>query len=110
MGMFDYIRYNGEEYQTKDTPAQMMDLYEIRSDGTLWYENYDSKWIEDDDKFFGGYLDKKNPRWEPMMFFDGLIRFYRAAEDRKAWIEYRALFMDGKIIKFTEVTDEKKED
>jgi hypothetical protein len=43
--------------------------------------------------------------------FDGLIRFYRAALEDKheswkqdAWIEYKALFMDGKMIKI-----EKKE-
>ena len=109
MGMFDYIRYQGHEYQTKDTPRQLMDNYEIRDDGTLWYENYDGDWMEDDDKFFGGYYEKKNVRWEPLMDFDGLIRFYRAGANRDTWIEYKALFMDGKIIKFTEATDEKKE-
>ena len=31
-------------FQTKDTPAQYLDLYEIREDGTLWHEDYD---IED---------------------------------------------------------------
>ena len=109
MGMFDYIRYKGEEYQTKDTPGQVMDNYEIKADGTLWYENYDGDWIEDDDEFFGGYFERKNVRWEPLMDFDGLIRFNRPGKNRDTWIEYKALFMDGKIIKFTEVTNEKKE-
>jgi hypothetical protein len=59
MGMFDYIKYRGEEYQTKDTPRQLMDNYEIRDDGTLWYENYDGDWMADDDTLFGGYLEKK---------------------------------------------------
>lgn len=53
MGMFDDIKckyplpLNGANdlvYQTKDTPAQFLDKYEIREDGTLWHENYD---IED---------------------------------------------------------------
>lgn len=108
MGMFDYIKYRGDEYQTKDTPRQLMDNYEIRDD-ILWYENYDGDWMEDDDTLFGGYLEKKNVRWEPLMYFDGQIRFYRAGANRDTWIEYKALFMNGRIIKFTEVTDEKEE-
>jgi hypothetical protein len=43
------------------------------------------------------------------MDFDGQIRFYRAGANRDTWIEYKALFMDGKIIKFTEENYEKKE-
>jgi len=27
MGMFDYIKYGDKEYQTKDTPTQMLDNY-----------------------------------------------------------------------------------
>jgi len=108
MGMFDYIKYRGDEYQTKDTPRQLMDNYEIRDD-ILWYENYDGDWTEDDDTLFGGYLEKKNVRWEPLMYFDGQIRFYRSGANRDTWIEYKALFMNGRIIKFTEVTDEKEE-
>jgi hypothetical protein len=39
------------------------------------------------------------------------IRFYREDKDsggykNDAWVEYRALFMDGKIIKLTEVKDD----
>lgn len=108
MGMFDYIKYRGDEYQTKDTPRQLMDNYEIRDD-VLWYESYDGDWMADDDTLFGGYLEKKNVRWEPLMYFDGQIRFYRSGANRDTWIEYKALFMNGKIIKFTEVTDEKEE-
>jgi hypothetical protein len=29
MGMFDEIHYQGEVYQTKDTPCQMLDKYKI---------------------------------------------------------------------------------
>ena len=50
MGMFDYLRCsyqlpvegaNARNYQTKDTPAQLLDKYEIREDGTLWHQPVD---------------------------------------------------------------------
>ncbi len=50
MGMFDYLKCkyplpdasdNDLEYQTKDTPAQFLDNYEIRADGSLWHLDYD---------------------------------------------------------------------
>jgi hypothetical protein len=53
MGMFDHLKCkyplpdagdNDLEYQTKDTPAQFLDNYEIRADGSLWHLDYD---IED---------------------------------------------------------------
>lgn len=103
MGMFDYIRYGGHEYQTKDTPNQFLDQYEIREDGTLWHENYDSEWVEETNSVFGGYLDKKNTRWEFCSDFDGVIRFYRPIGknqfNHEEWEEYKTLFMDGKMIK-----------
>jgi hypothetical protein len=52
MGLFDYLRCsyplprpgaNDLEYQTKDTNAQYMEHYEIRADGTLWHELYDTE-------------------------------------------------------------------
>lgn len=45
MGMFDYITYNGKQYQTKDTPAQYMADYEIRGN-ELWYSDVKYEWIE----------------------------------------------------------------
>ena len=53
MGMFDYINCEYPlpvddapkgDYQTKDTPAQSLDFYTIKADGTLWGQEYD---IED---------------------------------------------------------------
>ena len=52
MGMYDELRCkyplpvkgaNDLLYQTKDTPSQFIDLYEIRADGTVWRQNYDIK-------------------------------------------------------------------
>ena len=105
MGMFDYLYYCGNQYQTKDTDAQLLDNYRIEDD-RLWHEKYDSEWQEGEG-IFGGGLRKWNERWVPCDDFDGLIRFYREDLDRggykaDAWIEYQALFMDGHMIKLTQ--------
>lgn len=45
MGMFDNIKcamVPAGEYQTKDTPVQYLDNYEIRADGSLWRRNASS--------------------------------------------------------------------
>jgi hypothetical protein len=52
MGMFDDLRCeyplpaegaNALSYQTKDTPAQWMELYIIGADGRLMHEEYDTE-------------------------------------------------------------------
>ena len=105
MGMYDHLYYRGDEYQTKDTPAQMLDNYRIEDD-RLWYEEHDSEWV-DEEGLFGGGLRKRNERWVLCDDFDGLIRFYREDLDRggykaDAWIEYQALFMNGQMLKLTQ--------
>jgi hypothetical protein len=105
MGMFDNIQYKGDEYQTKDTPSQLLDNYKIEQDQTsghwfLWHEEYDVDWVEEPDRFGGGYMKQSNHRWVHCAEFDGNLRFYNS--DR----EYRTLFMDGKMIKIKEVFDE----
>ena len=102
MGMFDNIQYKGEEYQTKDTPAQLLDNYKIeqnQDDGHwyLWHEEYDTEW-DDHEGLFGGSIRQFNQRWVACHDFDGLIRFYyyRTDEDQEV---YEALFMDGRMLK-----------
>ncbi len=103
MGMFDHIQYQGREYQTKDTPEQSLDNYKIELDPSsgewhLWYEEYEAEWIQDDGQLFGGSIKQSNHRWVRCDDFDGEIRFYyyRSHEDQE---EYRALFMDGRMLK-----------
>lgn len=109
MGMFDYIRCERElpdspptlEWQTKDTPSQYLDVYEIRADGSLWQEEYD---IEDrsDPNADGilalcGCMTRVNKRWEPCKF-TGEIRFYGYEGSNTArWWEFSAYFIDGQM-------------
>ena len=111
MGMFDNIEYRGRQYQTKDTPSQSLDNYKIEQDQTsghwyLWHEEYDSEW-EDHEGLFGGSVRQFNQRWVACEDFDGSLRFYRSdIADRTRWIEYRSLFMDGRMLKIKEHFDE----
>jgi len=91
MGMFDYMRCHytlpvsgaeALEYQTKDTPAQYLDQYEIRADGTLWHQDYDTEDRSDPNadgfaRLFGCET-RINDRWEPVTL-TGEIVFYAGA-------------------------------
>jgi hypothetical protein len=102
MGMFDNLEYKGRQYQTKDTPLQTLDNYKIEQDQTsghwyLWHEEYDAEWVAEEG-LFGGCIKQSNQRWVHCSDFDGEIRFYyySSEEDQE---EYRALFMDGQMLK-----------
>jgi len=98
MGMFDYIYHEGREYQTKDTPAQMLDTYEIR--GTqLWYKSVYREWVPDSDELFGGHLEPISEEWQYLDDFSGQIVFYDTETD------YLALFWEGEMIRIKELKD-----
>ena len=97
MGMFDYITYNGNKYQTKDTPAQYMDNYEIRNN-QLWHENYDAEWIDPEEGSEFGHIEKRNLRWVFREKFIGEIRFYRLLDKKTdTWEEYSSYFYKGQL-------------
>jgi hypothetical protein len=112
MGMFDNLYYQEQEYQTKDTPCQMLDKYKIdynQDSGHLylWHEDYDAEWVEEEG-LFGGHLRQFNERWVCCHDFDGLIRFYREDKENGGWkadnwIEYKALFMNGQMLKIERI-------
>ena len=107
MGMFDYVRYNGHQYQTKDTPAQLLDHYEIREDGTLWHTAYDTEWVEDETYFLKAYLRQFNEREEFCENFIGEIRFYRHLDKTyKIWEEYSAYFVKGQMREIHKISGE----
>jgi len=107
--MFDYVLYEGKEYQTKDTPAQLCDKYKIEHDQDsghvyLWHEEYDMEFIKDETSLLGVILKQSNERWVCCHDFDGAIDFYREDVENggyKAdmWIQYHSLFMNGQLIK-----------
>ena len=117
MGMFDYLncKYplpapeaNGYEFQTKDTPTQMMDRYEIREDGSLWHQAYDTEDRGDPTKEglerFIGCMTSVNHRWEPCAI-TGEIRFYDWRQgETPDWIEFSAYFVNGKLKELHQLT------
>jgi hypothetical protein len=104
MGMFDWIEWEGNQYQTKDTPNQMCDNYRISGCGELFVEEYDAEWVRDESNtLFGMRLDTSNHRWRECVEFSGKIRFYRENKesrgwDNEAWIEWEAEFKSGLMI------------
>ena len=97
MGMFDNLLYKGEEYQTKDTPDQSLNTYEIRGD-ELWWRKTEYEWVEDKESIFGIRMEERNHEWIFCDRFDGVIDFYRQNE-AKEWVEWHALFNNGRMIK-----------
>src|SRR4051812_40449918 len=125
MGMFDNLKckyllplpqYQELDFQTKDTPEQYLDQYEIREDGTLWHEAYDfedqseaGKWKKEHPGeelpeslanilSFAGCMTRINKHWEQVKYFTGEIQFYTSlGEARKGWVEFSAYFVNGTL-------------
>ena len=111
MGMFDYLYYEDNQYQTKDTPKQILDNYKIE-DGVLWHEDYDVEIVEGGGNLFGFHINHFNQHWVHCNDFTGKIRFYRSASDdkheswkRNAWIEYNATFENGRMTHIKQVKE-----
>jgi len=129
MGMFDEITckyplpYDGANaliYQTKSTPSQWLDRYEIREDGTLWHEVYDTedqseaaKWKAANPgkelpetmkgwRSFVAAMARVNKRWLPVSDFIGELRFYTTPVPG-GWLEWSAYFKDGKLVSMNQV-------
>ena len=108
--MFDYVYYKGKEYQSKDTPCQLCDKYKIEEEQEtgqlyLWHEAYKAKWVKDSDTISGYRLETWDHRWEHCDEFDGVINFYRQDRPIEAWVEYKALFMNGVALKLEKISD-----
>ena len=103
MGMFDWVEWEGNRYQSKDTPNQACDEYAIDQLGRLMVEEYDAELVRDPSHIFGVYIEQNNKRWRECVEFSGKIRFYREDPDRggyenSAWIEWQAEFKLGQMI------------
>lgn len=118
MGLFDYVhcKYplpvegaNALEFQSKDTDAQYMEHYEIREDGTLWHEEYDTVDRSDPNAPKGslesicGMASRENKRWVPCADFTGEVCFYTSWREHNdpeytaGWIEFSAYFKSGAL-------------
>jgi len=79
-----------------------MDTYEIRGD-ELWWRKTEYEWIKDDG-MFSGHMEEISHEWIFCERFDGVIDFYRENKEeggykKGAWIEWHALFNNGRMIK-----------
>lgn len=119
MGMFDEIRckyklpieVGREVFQTKDTPGQYLDMYEIREDGTLWREDYDLEDRSDPGAecllAFAGCATRTNKRWVSVPL-TGEVRFYgfpTGDSHDGGWVEFSAYFVDGKLRELHTITN-----
>lgn len=107
MGMFDivYCMYPlpglgvvEDVFQSKDTPCQGLDSYEIRSDGTLWHQIYDVVDRSDSNavdlgRMFGRCA-RENLRWD-REYLSGRIGFY--GDCHEGWVEFEAEFRSGTL-------------
>ena len=101
MGMYDDLIYNGKVYQTKDTPSQVLETYEIR-DRELWFKKVERVWVETEGDIFGGHLEAVSHEWIFCSDFDGRIVFYdyKYNDDGSLYHEeWDSLFMNGKLLK-----------
>jgi len=109
MGMFDEITVlvplpdgsTHTEFQTKSLEC-LLDKYEIRSDGTLWHEEYD---VEDhsDPTATGiarlrGIMTRVNQRWVQVTDYTGEIEFGRWNKETNEVEDYSTYFVAGQLV------------
>ena len=97
--------YCNNKYQTKDFD-NVMDLYEIREDGTLWV--YDAMYEYTEGNPNGKSLSEKLPTrkeikvwWQRIYPITNTVKLYAYDCDTNDkydyWIEYNLTFLDGKV-------------
>ena len=117
MGLFDHIRCkykaaNGPDpkclYQTKDTPAQYLEEFEIREDGTLWHHkpaSYEDVRTEEEKNLPGlaslcGMSTPVGHQWVQLPTFTGEVCFYGLN------CEWSAYFVKGQIKHLERIDDD----
>lgn len=117
MGMFDYVRCKYplpagapvDGYQTKDTDAQYLELYEIREDGSLWYLHVEREFRPDPGKegleALCGCMKKVSEEWRQERM-TGEVCFYadNAGDYQNMW-EFSAYFVDGQLKHFETINN-----
>jgi hypothetical protein len=121
MGMFDSIQCNhplplplevvdifpdpyDQEFQTKDL-ENLLDLYYLNEDGTLYWRKRKYEWVDDDNAFLKGYMDVIEEEMAPTNFH-GVLNFYcyetiheneSSDKAKDISIDYLAKFTNGKL-------------
>lgn len=111
MGMFDEVRclyplpwpaeeLAGLEWQSKCTPAQYIDDYEIRADGTFWHEAYTVRFEEDPKAPVGFRIYRDIPHWEQVPW-EGELEMHAGrelpGEPGRVHYSVRFWFRDGLV-------------
>jgi hypothetical protein len=106
MGVFDYVTCRYElppefprdlEWQSKSTPAQYLDHYEIREDGSLWHETYVHRVETQSDGYFNVQMYRDNPEWK-REDFTGELEIH--SSDDRHWYTVQFWFRDGVVKDF----------
>ncbi len=102
MGMCDHVRLKWKlpwpevqdaVWQSKDTSAQYLDLYEIREDGTLWHLAYDMRVEDEPGTLLGVGMYRDNEQWEQIAA-EGEIEVHHGVDlpDESGYAWYRVIF------------------
>lgn len=113
MGMYDDIRIDPaivlpgypkghtQDFQTKNLNCAL-DTYEVRADGTLWHEEYDT--VDRSDPTaegimrIAGMAARINPRWVQVTNFTGEIEIHDWIREENLSLEYSFYFVDGHLV------------
>jgi len=107
MGMFDYLNCKASlpagvpdlRWQTKSLRCAM-DTYEIREDGTLWGEDYETEDRSDPNaeglSRLIGCITRVNIRPRQLTDYTGEVCFYEQ-DGNKGWWEFSAYFVKGQL-------------
>lgn len=109
MGMYDTIQVQmkipgyseipNNEFQTKSLDCTL-DNYVITTNGELYKESWEYKWIDDETQpYFKGYSEKipESYRREYLTTYHGDIIFYSSKKVGDMWRYYFARFTEGKL-------------
>ena len=103
MGMFDEVichyplpwpEVQDSIWQSKNTPAQYLERYEIRADGTLWHEAYTERFEKDASSPLGFRLYRDDVHWVQVSDVGGELEIHTFVEhaDHPGGQWYRVLF------------------
>ena len=110
MGMYDEVichyplpwpEVQNQIWQSKNTPAQYLERYEIRADGTLWHEAYIKRFKKDASSPLGFRLYRDDVHWAQVSDFCGELEIHTSVEHADhpggQWYSVRFWFRNGTV-------------